>query len=136
MPMVLDTSVAAAWALSETNHPLIEFSLVHFRKDSAFVPALFWFEIRNTLVVNERRGRITEAGTASFLESISKAMILVDQAPDQVRIMALARQYSLTVYDAAYLELAQRRGLPLASLDQELRAAAEVAGVALVELAT
>ena len=132
MPMVLDTSVAAAWALSETNHPLIEFSLVHFRKDSAFVPALFWFEIRNTLVVNERRGRITEAGTASFLESISKAMILVDQAPDQVRIMALARQYSLTVYDAAYLELAARMDIPLATLDRRLETAATAEKIALL----
>ncbi len=132
MPMVLDTSVAAAWALSETNHPLIEFSLVHFRKDSAFVPALFWFEIRNTLVVNERRGRITEAGTASFLESISKAMILVDRAPGEVRVLALARQYSLTVYDAAYLELAARMDIPLATLDRRLEAAATAEKIALL----
>jgi predicted nucleic acid-binding protein len=132
MPMVLDTSVAAAWALSETNHPLIEYSLVYFRKDTAFVPALFWFEIRNTLIVNERRGRITEAGTASFLESISKAVILVDHAPDEAKVLAFARKHQLTVYDAAYLELAARKHIPLATLDGRLEAAARAETVALL----
>jgi predicted nucleic acid-binding protein len=131
MPMVLDTSVAAAWALSETNHPLIEFSLLHFRNDSAIVPALFWFEMRNTLIVNERRARITEAGTAAFLESISKAAILVDHAPSEADVLALARKHRLTVYDAAYLELAARRDIPLATLDTKLEMAAKAEKIAL-----
>jgi predicted nucleic acid-binding protein len=126
MPMVLDTSVAAAWALSETNHPLI------FRNDSAIVPALFWFEMRNTLIVNERRNRITEAGTAAFLESISKAAILVDHAPSEANVLALARKHRLTVYDAAYLELAARKNIPLATLDGRLEAAARAEKIALL----
>lgn len=59
-------------------------------------------------------------------------MILVDQAPDQVRIMALAREYSLTVYDAAYLELAARMDIPLATLDRRLEAAATAEKIALL----
>jgi predicted nucleic acid-binding protein len=96
------------------------------------VPGLWWFEVRNILVVNERRRRITEAGTASFLQNLSQLRVRVDQSPDEGAVLRLARTHRLSVYDAAYLELAQREGLALATLDADLRKAAANEGVALV----
>jgi len=96
------------------------------------VPSIWWFEVRNTLIVNERRGRITEADTAAFLLGLTRLGVMVDRAPEEAAVLALARTHRLTVYDASYLELAQREALPLATLDQPLRAAALAAGTSLV----
>jgi predicted nucleic acid-binding protein len=96
------------------------------------VPALWWFEVRNALAVNERRGRLGEADTAAFLRALARLSIGFDRSPDEAALLALARRHRLTVYDAAYLELAQREGLPLATLDAALRDAAAASGVALL----
>jgi len=82
--------------------------------------------------VNERRRRITESGTASFLLNLSLLRLRIDRSPDENAILRLARSQMLSVYDAAYLELAQREGLPLATQDADLRRAAAGEGVALV----
>ena len=81
------------------------------------------------VIVNERRGRITEDETADFLRRVAQFAIAVDDAPDEATLMALTRQHRLTVYDAAYLELALREGVPLATLDSSLAAAARAEGV-------
>ena len=96
------------------------------------MPCLWWFEVRNILVVNERRRRIAESDTAAFLLNLSKLRIRIDRAPDEGAVLRLARTHRLSVYDAAYLELAQREGLPLATLDADLRTAAAGEGVALL----
>jgi predicted nucleic acid-binding protein len=93
------------------------------------VPWLFWFEIRNILVVNERRGRIDVTDADHFLSELSKLIAEVDDEPDGSAVMKLARSYQLTVYDAAYLELASRRKLSLCTLDKQLIAAAPKSGV-------
>jgi predicted nucleic acid-binding protein len=98
----------------------------------AVVPSLWWFEVRNILIVNERRRRITESGTASFLLNLSLLRLRTDRSPDENAVLRLARAHRLSVYDAAYLELAQREGLPLATLDADLQRAAAGEGVALV----
>jgi predicted nucleic acid-binding protein len=98
----------------------------------AVVPALWWFEVRNLLVMNERRRRIAPAGTAIFLADLQKLPIAIDRAPDSETVVELAREHGLTVYHAAYLELALRLALPLATLDRALADAAPAAGVELL----
>src|ERR1700710_1974224 len=118
MPFVLDASVAACWAFEDEDHPAAVLALERIRTDAARVPSLWWFEIRNTLIVNERRGRLTEGDTATFLRGLSRLGGTVDGSPDEAAVLALARKYRLSVYDACYLELAQRETLTLASLDR------------------
>ncbi|MDE1174131.1 MAG: type II toxin-antitoxin system VapC family toxin [Parvibaculaceae bacterium] len=68
----------------------------------------------------ERRARLTQADTAAFLAGLARLGVIVDQIPDEAAILSLARQHHLTIYDAACLELAQRTGFPLATLDNAL----------------
>ena len=63
MPFVLDVSIAVTWAFEDENHPEATLALDRLQTDEARVPSLWWFELRNALLVNERRGRLTEAGT-------------------------------------------------------------------------
>ncbi len=132
MPFVLDASVAASWALADEDHVMASLALACIRTDDALVPSLWWFEIRNILIVSERRGRLTEAATVSFLRSLSRLSIVIDRAPEDTTVLALARRHRLTVYDASYLELAMREALPLATVDRDLHAAAEAEGAAIL----
>lgn len=132
MPFVLDASVAAAWVLQDEDEPAARSALKRIAGDEAVVPALFWFEIRNILLVSERRGRITEALTGKFLRSLSSLPISVDSDPEEGRVLGLARRHRLSVYDAAYLELAQRKSIRLASLDAALLKAASAEKTKLV----
>jgi predicted nucleic acid-binding protein len=132
MPFVLDASVAAAWAFDDENHPTAAAALALVRSEEGHVPSLWWFEVRNVLIVNERRGRLRETDTALFLRSLSRLPIAVDGAPDEEAVLALARRHALTVYDASYLELARRGGMPLATLDGPLAQAARRENITLV----
>ena len=123
--------MAVAWALDETA-PGKEAALKGIEDDGALVPCLWWFELRNGLVVNERRGRLSESETARFLGRIAQMPITIDRSPDEAQMLSLARRHRLTVYDAAYLELALREGLPLATLDRALAGAAQTEGVLLI----
>ncbi len=104
-------------------------ALERLRTDEALVPALWWFEIRNVLIVSERRGRIGEDDTATFLRALSRLGVTVDRAPEEHMVLAIARRHRLTVYDACYIELAQREGIALATLDGALGRAARAQGV-------
>lgn len=129
MAFVLDASIAAAWAFDDEDHPIARQALDRLRTDEAVAPALWWFELRNVLVVNERRGRVTAAQTAAFLRTVARLPIATDRTPVEDDVMALARRHRLSVYDAAYLELARRLAAPLATLDTALVAAAAADGV-------
>jgi predicted nucleic acid-binding protein len=129
MPFVVDASIAVAWAFSDEASPEAAAALTALARDTAFVPVLWWFEIRNALVINERRGRLTEAKTAEFLRDLSRLQIVERAAAQESEILRLARTHRLTIYDAAYLELAQREGIPLATLDTALAKAAQAEGV-------
>jgi predicted nucleic acid-binding protein len=99
----------------------------------AVVPALWPIEVANILVLGERRRRSTEAEASKWLRYLQMLPIRVDEetaARAWSDTLQVARLYDLTVYDAAYLELAIRLGLPLASLDDKLKAVAALAGVA------
>ena len=131
MAFVLDASAAVAPALGETDPRALAAKDRLRDGDDALVPGLWWFELRNALVINERRGRLTQNETARFPRDLSQLAITVDHLPNEASLMSLARRYRLTVYDAAYLELAQRQGVPLATLDGALAAAATAENVPL-----
>jgi len=133
MPFVLDASVAACWAFEDEDHPTARRALTRIRTDEAIVPSLWWFEVRNTLIMNERRGRIEEADTAAFLRTLSRLAVAVDRNPDECDVLMCARRYRLTVYDASYLELARRLDAPLATLDKNLLTAARDQKIALLK---
>ena len=132
MSFVLDTSIACNWALKDEAHPTALQAFERAHTDAICVPVLWWFEIRNALVMNERRKRLTESETRQFLGEVRLLAINIDHTPDETKVLALARQYKLTVYDAAYLELALREGVPLATLDHKLALAARAEKVQLI----
>ena len=132
MPFVLDASVSACWAFEDEDFAIADVAMDLLNEDSAFVPILWEWEIRNTLIVNERRGRKLESETTNFLARLARFPIVIDRSSDESAVLTLARRHRLTVYDAAYLELARRRREPLATLDKKLAAAAQAESVALL----
>lgn len=123
----MDASTATARALNESDR-LAALARERLSDNHALVPTLWWFELRHALVVNERRGWITEQQSGRFLRAIGRLAIMVDSTPDESAVLGLARRHRLTVYDAAYLELALRTALPLATLDAALATAARSEG--------
>jgi predicted nucleic acid-binding protein len=132
MPFVLDASICAVWALTDESHPLAERAMYLLRQEPALVPAIWWFEMRNVLVISERRKRITADGSNAFLNFLQGFSILADEDRDEKAMLRLARKYQLSFYDAAYMYVAERHGLPLATLDGALSAAARAAGIPLL----
>ena len=132
MEPVLDASVTVAWAMQDESEPLAESVLRTVQAVAAAVPVIWWYEVRNILVMNERRGRIETSASERFLVELLDMPIRVDPFNSDREMPELARRSGLTVYDAAYLDLALREGLPLATLDKALRRAARSAGVALL----
>ena len=132
MPFVLDTSIPACWAFQDEQDPRADAAYIRIRTEEAVVPSLWWFEIRNILVVNERRQWITESDTRVFLRDLAGLRIRIDREPEEGAVLRLARTHRLSVYDSSYLELALREAIPLATLDRELAAAARMEGTALI----
>lgn len=134
MPFVLDASTTLSWAFSDESNPVAERveALLTSGSETALVPDLWWYEVRNILLVGERRQRISPQQTASFLHQIGKLKVAASLRRDEGLLLDLARRHNLTVYDSAYLALALREHLPLATLDRALVRAAAAEGVALV----
>lgn len=133
---VLDASVTMSWAFETQATPFTMRVLESLKTAHAVAPAVWPFEMANALVDAERRGRINAAQQAEFLERLRLLPIVIEHRPAVwlgQQILPLARAHRLTAYDAAYLELAIREGLPLATLDGDLRQAAAATGVALAE---
>ena len=120
-----------AWFLEKEATP--EILAAHERVDSegAVVPQIWHFEVRNSLVSNERRGRMTDAQTPRVIAALDELPITTDTQPDLDVTMTLARVHRLTFYDALYLELARRRQATLLSLDTALLSAASAEGLPL-----
>jgi predicted nucleic acid-binding protein len=129
--LVIDASMLVAWFLDEKSDPRVEAAFDAVTRVGTLAPSLFYYEIRNALLMSERRNRITEGMSAAFLRDLGLLPIRLEPAGDDASLMALARKRKLTVYDAAYLELAKREGLPLATLDRALEKAAVAEGVTL-----
>ena len=135
---VLDASVAVAWVVGIPVDPYAVAVQTHVASGwRAIVPPLWQLEVANALLLNERRKNLTSAEADRGLldlETFLASLADLDPTPPAMRELAnVARAYQLTVYDAAYLELAKRESLPLATLDKGLRAAAAKAGVALLK---
>lgn len=96
------------------------------------VPAIWWYEIRNTLVMGERRGRIESESSRAVLAALAELNPVCDFDHHEPTIMDVARSHGLSLYDAAYLEVARRLALPLATLDKSLHRAARKAAIELV----
>ena len=135
MSLVLDSSATLAWIYSDETTDPIRRLFDAVADDGAVVPALWRLEIANSLTVAVRRGRID----ANFRRAVLSDLALLDiTADDHTDVhawgetLSVTDRFQLTVYDAAYLELAQRRNLPLATLDRELRVAAKSLGLNLM----
>ena len=135
MSFVVDCSAAVTWCFEDEASAQSDALLERLKDEAAVVPALWHLEIGNVLIQAERRGRLTPAGLAARIELLRKLPLDTDDETTGrafAEILQLARAQRLTTYDAAYLELAARRGLPLATKDEELRAAARQLGVELL----
>src|SRR4051794_28372588 len=131
---VLDGSVTLVWGFEDESDAYAEAVLNSMPTLRADVPSLWSLEVANVLLVGERRGRLTTADATKFLSLLGTFPIVVDgetTARAWSDTLNLARANGLSAYDAAYLELAMRRGLPLATLDAPLKAAATKVGVPL-----
>ena len=131
MRLVIDASILAAWFLDEKSDPRVEIAFDTVARVETLAPNLFYYEIRNALLVSEQRNRITEVMSAAFLRDLGLLPIRLEPAGDDAILMTLARKWKRTVYEAAYLELAKREALPLATLDRDLEKAAIAEGGAL-----
>ena len=135
MSLVLDASATLAWLLPEELSGAITAAFDLIADDCAWVPSLWRIEVANSLSVKLRRGRITPLQRRESLVDLKLLPIYCDQETnDHVwdRTLELADRHNLTVYDATYLELAMRLSLPLATLDEDLRKAAQREGVPLL----
>lgn len=135
MSLVLDTSATIAWVYAgETSRP-VRAVFDQVTESGAWVPGLWRLEIANVLEMGVRRGRHDAAFREMTLADLALLSIQVDPHTNDRAwgaTIRLAERHRLTVYDAAYLELALRRGLPLATLDRELRVAANAENVTLL----
>jgi predicted nucleic acid-binding protein len=132
---VLDASVTIAALIEEDRSEEAHGIVRRIIDDSAEVPCLWFFEIGNVLLFAERRRALTAAARRGFLQDLARLPIVIDHDATGRAwsdTMALAERHGLTLYDASYLELSQRRRLPLASFDAALRRAAQAAGVPLL----
>jgi predicted nucleic acid-binding protein len=129
MAYVVDPSVALAWLLpDETNARADAIRVAVENGSDAWIPVHWWLEIGNGLLMAERRGRITAEQVAQALSLVNALPLEEDEETAEqiaVRTFTLARRHGLTIYDAAYLELAQRRGAILATFDEQLLKAAK-----------
>ena len=118
--------------MGDEEDPTAAGAMQHVAQHGGVAPRIWWYELRNALLMNERRGRISRQQVSDTLADSLALGISIDAAHEESQLLDLARRFELSVYDAAYLETALRRSLPLATLDRRLLEAAEVLGVALV----
>ena len=134
MNLVLDCSVTMGWCFEEESNEYPDRVLDALENGEALAPSVWPLEVANVLVMAEVRGRLKEGESTRFLELVKSLPIFVEEVslPRATgAVLALARELRLSVYDASYLELAMRSGVPLATGDQSLAAAASEVGVPL-----
>ena len=127
MDFVIDNSIVMTWCFEDETDQYAETVLDRLQSFTALVPAIWPLEVGNVLLVAERKKRLTAGDSSRFLALLSDLPIVVEQeTPERMikEIFALARDVNLSSYDASYLDLAVRKGLPLATLDKNLMRAA------------
>ena len=130
--VVVDASVALAWCFPDESSEEADGVLVKLKGQTILVPAVWVLEISNALLVGERQKRLRQLEISRFVGLLGGLSVFQDSQPvseSVVNILPLARDYGLSAYDAAYLELAIRHNAPLATLDGSLQKAARKAGV-------
>jgi predicted nucleic acid-binding protein len=132
MPFVLDASVALGWCFRDERQDLIRRVEDMLESDQAYVPLIWWFEIRQAALTGLRRQRVSMERVLDFLAVVKRTEIVVAPLPMSSTVFDLARRQQLSFYDAAYLELAQRESIALATLDHALVRAASAEGVSLI----
>ncbi len=124
MSLVLDASVSLAWCFEDESSAIADRVLDRLVHQRALVPAIWPFEVANALIVAERKKRLTGRDTAAMLNRLGRLPIDVDRQPAEAvfdAVLAVARKYKLSAYDAAYLCLAKREKVPFATLNVSLR---------------
>ena len=135
MSFVLDTSVTMRWFFGDGKRQELAYAvsvLDAMKQDNAIVPVTWGLEVANVIARSEAKALVTEARSGAFLEMLEGVDIGVDVATFTHALsdtLQLARRFRLSAYDASYLELALRLGIPLATLDADLQKAAKKAGV-------
>jgi predicted nucleic acid-binding protein len=133
--MIVDSSITLAWFFEDESSDYADSVRSRLSGTPMFVPTVWAYQVANGLLEGERRGRTSPAKRVAFLNLLDSLPIVTDESSTPLahrETSSLARQHGLSIYDAAYLELALRLGQPLATLDRKLRSAAESLGVAVV----
>jgi predicted nucleic acid-binding protein len=136
-PFVVDASMTLSWCFADEATPYSRAVLAALETTYAVVPALWPFEIASGLAIAERRKRISQDQIAEFLETLRRLPIQIERREALwlwQALLPIAREHRLTAYDAAYLDLAKRDRLSLATLDRDLQAAGSALGVAVLEI--
>lgn len=132
-PFVLDCSVTMSWCFKDERDDYSAYCLRLLEDTEAVVPSLWALEVMNVLLVAERRGRLLPSESEEFLGLLGLLPITIDPASGiSNRVMDLGRAHGLSAYDAAYVELALREGLPLATKDESVRGVMASLGIELV----
>lgn len=124
---VLDNSIVMSWCFEDESNALADVILESLERSKAMVPAIWPLEVGNVLLVAERRGRLSEADSIRFLSMLSSLPIHSEPETSQramSEIFFLAREHQISTYDASYLDLAMREGIPIVTLDKKLKSAA------------
>lgn len=132
MSIVVDASMAIAWLLPDERTTASMDVLQRLSSEQGLVPTIFRHEVRNILLVSERRRRVSADEVDEILSGLAHTSIEDNGPGDDHRVMALARAYGLTAYDAAYVSLALSTGSSVATLDKAMAAAARACGVPLL----
>lgn len=124
---VVDNSVVMSWCFKDETNNYADTVLDRFAESIAVVPSIWLLEVVNVLLVAERQKRLSESDSIRFLTLLSQLPILVEyERPEMMKeLLALARSNNLSSYDASYLDLAMRKGIPIATLDNKLIEAAK-----------
>lgn len=133
--VVIDASIASAWCFpdEQTDYTRAVFQAVSSSAVDSVAPRLWAYEIRNSVLMGIRRGRISKPDGEQFLLSLNELNVRLSEPASYDDVFSLAQQHGLTVYDAAYLDIAMQERLPLASLDGQLVRAAQKVGIQLFQ---
>jgi predicted nucleic acid-binding protein len=123
---VVDNSVVMSWCFKDETNNYADTVLERLTESAAVVPSIWSLEVVNVLLVAERQKRLSESDSIRFLTLLSQLPIFVEyERPEMMKeLLALARSNNLSSYDASYLDLAMRKGFPIATLDKRLIEAA------------
>ena len=130
--IVVDNSVFLAWCMGEEDDLAATETVLRIANAGGVAPRIWWYEFRNALLTNERRGRISSEQMSRVLAASLALNVEIDESHDEAQLLDFARRFDLTTYNAAYLEVAFRRNLPLATFDHQLWKAADAIGILIV----